>query len=123
MWGLGDVALTGDERPDDLVGPLLQMLERLKQELVPLDRLAKWAEVTDDAERGELMRASVRLFRAYERECRKHRWLEEPLYACDHCWDLIKHPWKVPQLITCSGCHQPVLQGRKCPCRDNFLRR
>ena len=34
MWGLADVALTGDERPDDLVGPLLQMLERLKQELV-----------------------------------------------------------------------------------------
>ena len=76
MWGLADVALTGDERPDDLVGPLLQMLERLKQELVPLDRLAKWAEVTDDAERGELMRACMRLFRAYERECRKRRWLD-----------------------------------------------
>jgi DNA helicase-2/ATP-dependent DNA helicase PcrA len=76
MWGLGDVALTGDERPDDLVAPLLQMLERLKQELVPLDRLEKWAESTDDVERGELMRACVRLFRAYERECRKKRRLD-----------------------------------------------
>ncbi|HWO91530.1 MAG TPA: UvrD-helicase domain-containing protein, partial [Methylomirabilota bacterium] len=32
MWELGDIALTGDERPDDLVAPALQMLERLKQE-------------------------------------------------------------------------------------------
>ena len=76
MWSIGDLALTGDERPDDLVGPLLQMLERMKQELVPLDRLEKWARSTDDAERGELMRASVRLFRAYERECRKRRLLD-----------------------------------------------
>ncbi|HET9410303.1 MAG TPA: ATP-dependent DNA helicase [Candidatus Dormibacteraeota bacterium] len=71
MWRLGDPVLTGDERPDDLVGPALQMLERLKQELVPLRRLAQWAAATDDAEKGELMRACVRLFAAYRRECRR----------------------------------------------------
>src|SRR4029077_17249995 len=68
--------LAGDERPDDLVAPALQMLERMKQELVPVARLAAWASSTDDKERGELMRACVRLFRAYERECRKHRYLD-----------------------------------------------
>ena len=71
MWELGDSALVGDERPDDLVAPALQMLERLKQELVPLRRLDEWAASTDDSERGALMLACVRLFRAYERECRK----------------------------------------------------
>src|ERR1700680_2649993 len=76
MWHLGDNALTGDERPDDLVAPALQMLERMKQELVPIARLAAWAASTDDEERGELMRACVSLFRAYERECRKHRYLD-----------------------------------------------
>jgi DNA helicase-2/ATP-dependent DNA helicase PcrA len=43
MWQLGDNALAGDERPDDLVAPALQMLERMKQELVPMVRLAAWA--------------------------------------------------------------------------------
>jgi DNA helicase-2/ATP-dependent DNA helicase PcrA len=76
MWAIGDPILTGDERPDDFVAPLLQMLERLKQELVPLKRLEAWAEATDDAERQELMRACVKLFRAYERECRKLRLLD-----------------------------------------------
>lgn len=76
MWSLGDLALTGDERPDDLVGPVLQMLERLKQELVPFERLDRWAAGTDDRERGALMRACVRLYRAYERECRKQRLLD-----------------------------------------------
>jgi DNA helicase II / ATP-dependent DNA helicase PcrA len=76
MWQLGDNALTGDERPDDLVGPALQMLERMKQELVPISRLASWALSTDDEERGELMRACVRLFHAYERECRTGRFLD-----------------------------------------------
>ena len=78
MWGIGDIALTGDERPDDLVSPVLQMLERMKQELVAFERLAAWAAHAEDAERAatertELMRACVRLFRAYERECRKQR--------------------------------------------------
>ena len=76
MWKLGDNVLIGDERPDDLVAPALQMLERMKQELVPLARLAAWASSTDDEERGELMRACVRLFRAYETECSKRRFLD-----------------------------------------------
>ena len=76
MWQLGDNALTGDERPDDLVAPALQMLERMKQELVPIARLAAWASSTEDRERAELMRACLRLFRAYEKECRKHRYLD-----------------------------------------------
>ena len=76
MWSIGDLALTGDERPDDLVGPVLQMLERMKQELIPIDRLERWARSTDDEDRGSLMLACVRLFRAYERECRKRRLLD-----------------------------------------------
>ncbi len=76
MWSIGDAALTGDERPDDLVAPVLQMLERMKQELVPVGRLAAWADSAEDAERAGLMRACVRLFRAYARECRKQRLLD-----------------------------------------------
>ena len=76
MWDLGDQALTGDERPDDLVSPALQMLERMKQELVPLKRLSAWAASTEDRERAGLMEACVRLFRAYERTCRKKRLLD-----------------------------------------------
>jgi len=76
MWQLGDSVLTGDERPDDLVAPALQMLERMKQELVALGRLASWASATDDAEKRELMRACVRLFRAYEKECGKRRFVD-----------------------------------------------
>ena len=83
MWKLGDPVLTGDERPDDLVSPALQMLERLKQELVPLKRLAAWAAATraDDgdselAQRVPLMQACVRLFAAYKRACRLQRLLD-----------------------------------------------
>jgi DNA helicase-2/ATP-dependent DNA helicase PcrA len=83
MWKLGDPVLTGDERPDDLVSPALQMLERLKQELVPLKKLAAWATAThsgegdpDFAERVKLMQVCVRLFSAYERACRKQRLLD-----------------------------------------------
>jgi ATP-dependent DNA helicase UvrD/PcrA len=76
MWQLGDLALTGDDRPDDLVAPALQMLERLKQELVPLERLAAWAKSAEDHEKAELMQACVRLFRAYEGACRKERVLD-----------------------------------------------
>ena len=76
MWSIGDAALVGDERPDDLVAPVLQMLERMKQELVPLERLAQWAKTADDPERAELMSACVRLCRAYERECRRQRLLD-----------------------------------------------
>jgi DNA helicase II / ATP-dependent DNA helicase PcrA len=76
MWELGDAALVGDERPDDLVAPALQMLERLKQELVPLRRLDDWADSAEDAERAVLMHACVRLFRAYELECRRRGLLD-----------------------------------------------
>ena len=76
MWQLGDLALTGDERPDDLVAPALQMLERLKQELVPLERLAAWAQAAEDRDKAALMQACVRLFRAYEEACRKERVLD-----------------------------------------------
>jgi DNA helicase-2/ATP-dependent DNA helicase PcrA len=76
MWDLGDPAFTADERPDDLVSPALQMLERLKQELVPLQRLSAWAASTDDHDRAELMVACVRLFEAYERRCRTARLLD-----------------------------------------------
>jgi DNA helicase-2/ATP-dependent DNA helicase PcrA len=76
MWAIGDLVLTGDERPDDLVAPLLQMLERLKQELVPWARLEAWAASSDDPERASFMRAAVRLFRAYEKECRRRRFLD-----------------------------------------------
>jgi DNA helicase-2/ATP-dependent DNA helicase PcrA len=76
MWSIGDGELTGDERPDDLVAPLLSMLERLKQELVPLQRLEAWAASSDDPERASFMRAALRLFRAYETECRKHHLLD-----------------------------------------------
>ncbi len=83
MWELGDAALTGDERPDDLVSAALQMLERLKQELVPLKKLSAWAAATQavevdaaTAERAHLMAACVRLFSAYERACRQQRLLD-----------------------------------------------
>ncbi len=76
MWELGDAALVGDERPDDLVAPALQMLERLKQELVPLRRLLDWAYSTEDAERGALMRACVRLYHAYAKLCRRRGLLD-----------------------------------------------
>jgi DNA helicase-2/ATP-dependent DNA helicase PcrA len=76
MWSIGDAALTGDERPDDLVAPVLSMLERMKQELVPLERLATWASSAEDPDRAALMRACVRLFRAYEKACRTQRLLD-----------------------------------------------
>jgi len=76
MWSIGDAALTGDERPDDLVGPVLQMLERMKQELVPIERLSAWAAATDDPERADVMRACARLYAAYARECRKQGLLD-----------------------------------------------
>jgi DNA helicase-2/ATP-dependent DNA helicase PcrA len=76
MWQLGDLPLTGDERPDDLVAPALQMLERLKQELVPLERLEAWAKSADDREKADLMHACGRVFRAYQRACREEKLLD-----------------------------------------------
>ena len=76
MWQLADPALIDDERPDDLVAPLLSTLERLKQELVPLGRLAAWADTADDVEKAALMKACVALFGAYRRECRSRGLLD-----------------------------------------------
>ncbi|HKF18163.1 MAG TPA: ATP-dependent DNA helicase [Candidatus Dormibacteraeota bacterium] len=71
MWDLADPALIGVERPDDMISPLLKLLERVKQELVPLGRLARWVSKVEDSERREVLAAAVRLFRAYGARCRK----------------------------------------------------
>jgi DNA helicase-2/ATP-dependent DNA helicase PcrA len=76
LWDLGDPALVGAERPDDLVNPLLRLLERLKQELVPLARLEDWARTNDDRELGEQLLAASRLFRAYGRRCEAEKLLD-----------------------------------------------
>ncbi|HYW27598.1 MAG TPA: ATP-dependent DNA helicase [Terriglobales bacterium] len=71
LWELGDPALVGAERPDDLVGPLLKLLERTKQELVPLPRLHAWLDHVEDGERRAVLRAAVGLFHAYAGRCRR----------------------------------------------------
>jgi DNA helicase-2/ATP-dependent DNA helicase PcrA len=71
MWELADPAFVLRERPDDLVSPLLQLQERLKQELVPLARLAAWAERDPDPERRASLGAAARLFRAHASRCRR----------------------------------------------------
>ena len=76
LWEVGDPVLVGVERPDDLVGPLLRLLERFKQELIPLPRVEAWARASGDSELGEQMLAAVRLFRAYDRRCREQRLLD-----------------------------------------------
>lgn len=76
LWELGDPALVGAERPDDLVNPLLRLLERMKQELVSLSRLEDWARTAEDRELGEQMLAAVRLFRAYRRRCDAEKLLD-----------------------------------------------
>src|SRR5262249_35274420 len=48
MWDLADPALIGVERPDDMISPLLKLLERVKQELVPLGRMARWVSKVED---------------------------------------------------------------------------
>ena len=76
LWELGDAALIGVERPDDLVNPLLRLLERLKQELISATRLEDWARGCEDRELGDQMLAAVRLFRAYGRACDAERELD-----------------------------------------------
>jgi superfamily I DNA/RNA helicase/RecB family exonuclease len=71
MWGQADPALVGLERPDDLVLPLLELLERAKQELVSLDRLRAWAAHVQDPERRSVLAAAIRLFHAYGGRCRR----------------------------------------------------
>jgi len=97
MWQLGDAALTGDERPDDLVAPVLGMLERLKQELVPLGKLEEWARDAEDRERADLMLACVRLFEAYERECRQKALLDFDDLLARSVEMLAQHPDLVAQ--------------------------
>jgi DNA helicase-2/ATP-dependent DNA helicase PcrA len=69
MWELGHPALVGSERPDDLVHPLLKLMERLKQELVPISRLAGWARRQRDQERRDLYLAAAQLFDAHRQRC------------------------------------------------------
>jgi len=76
LWELGDPVLVGVERPDDLVGPLLRLLERFKQELIPFPRVEAWARTCSDRDVGDQMLAAVGLFRAYERRCRELRVLD-----------------------------------------------
>ena len=76
LWELGDPALVGAERPDDLVNPLLRLLERLKQELIAPGRLEDWARTAEDRELGEQLLAAVRLFRAYARRCEAEKLLD-----------------------------------------------
>ncbi|MBO0707566.1 MAG: ATP-dependent helicase [Candidatus Dormibacteraeota bacterium] len=71
MWEVGNPALVGVERPDDLVGPLLQLQERLKQELVPLRRLRAWAADREDPEEGALYLAAAQLFQIADRRARQ----------------------------------------------------
>ncbi|MBJ7599303.1 MAG: hypothetical protein DLM67_25470 [Candidatus Nephthysia bennettiae] len=73
MWELGDPSLVGVERPDDLVGPLLKLQERLKQELVPFSRLAAFAGHVEDSERRDQLKAAARLFAVHAERCRKER--------------------------------------------------
>ena len=76
LWELGDPALVGGERPDDLVNPLLRLLERLKQELIPFARLEDWARTTEDRELGEQLIAAVSLFRANQRRSEAEKLLD-----------------------------------------------
>ncbi len=70
MWEMGDPALVADDRPDDLVNPLLKVMERLKQELVPLGRLEEWCAANAGDERSSLLGAAARLFREHARRTR-----------------------------------------------------
>jgi DNA helicase-2/ATP-dependent DNA helicase PcrA len=70
MWELAEPALVGQERPDEIVAPMLKLLERIKQELVPLPRFQGWAERLQDPQRRELMTAVARLLRAFGARCR-----------------------------------------------------
>ena len=70
MWEMGDPVLVAEERPDDLVAPLLRVLERLKQELIPLPRVAAWCERNPEAPEAARLGAAVRLFQEHGRRTR-----------------------------------------------------
>jgi DNA helicase-2/ATP-dependent DNA helicase PcrA len=71
LWELGHPALVGEERPDDLVRPLLRLQERLKQELVSVDRLRAWAGRQEDADRRGRYLGAAQLFAAHAARCRR----------------------------------------------------
>jgi DNA helicase-2/ATP-dependent DNA helicase PcrA len=75
MWELGQPELAGEERPDDLVAPLLKLMERLKQELIPLRRVARWCAESRD-ERLAPLAAAVKLFGVHARRARAGGWLD-----------------------------------------------
>ena len=76
MWRLADPLLVGAEHPELQVTPLLRMLERLKEELIPVARLEAWARRAPDDEHAATWLAACRLYRAYARECRRLRLLD-----------------------------------------------
>ncbi|MDQ6636931.1 MAG: ATP-dependent helicase [Candidatus Dormibacteraeota bacterium] len=76
MWEAADPVLVGQERPDDLVSPLLQLDEKLKQELVQVQRLQAWARDAQDVERGALLGAAARLLEAFAARKRRENQLD-----------------------------------------------
>jgi DNA helicase-2/ATP-dependent DNA helicase PcrA len=76
MWELAQPALVGGERPDELVAPLLKLLERLKQELVPLERVEAWCRDAGEDERADYLAAAATLFRALGDRCRIRKLLD-----------------------------------------------
>ncbi|MEP7105384.1 MAG: ATP-dependent DNA helicase, partial [Chloroflexota bacterium] len=65
-----------EERPDDLVSPLLRVLERLKQELIPLPRVAAWCARNPGAPEAARLAAAVRLFQEHGRQTRRQALLD-----------------------------------------------
>ncbi|HEY8643778.1 MAG TPA: ATP-dependent DNA helicase, partial [Candidatus Dormibacteraeota bacterium] len=76
MWEMGDPVLVGEERPDDLVSPLLRVLERLKQELVPFESLAAWCRRSPDDPDAPRLLAAARLFQEHARRTRRQALLD-----------------------------------------------
>ena len=73
LWESGKEALIDVERPDDVVGQLLKVLERMKQELVPVSRLRSWARACHDPEARTWHLAAADVFDANQKECRAER--------------------------------------------------
>ena len=69
LWSRGGATLIDGERPDDLVAPLLRLLEKLRQELIPVDRLSAWADAHSDYPDSALLLDAARLFTEYTKEC------------------------------------------------------
>ncbi len=84
MWEVGNPALVGAERPDDLIAPLLQLQERLKQELVPLERVRAWASRQEDPDERALYLAAAQLFQLSDRRAgrRNHADFDDLLLRC-----------------------------------------